>query len=65
MGVADSMHGDMQCAPNNVSVGQIRDMVAGFLNRVPNARHLEAHALVAYVLIKTWPCQKKNNGGSV
>lgn len=63
MGVADSLHGDVQCAPSNVSVGQVRDMVAGFLGRVPNARHLPAHALVAYVLINTWPCQKTNKGG--
>lgn len=65
MGVADSLHGEAQCAPSNVSVGQIRDMVAGFLNRVPNARHLPADALVAYVLINAWPCQKKNKGGGV
>lgn len=63
IGVADSLHGEVQCAPANATAGQMRDMVAGFLNRVPNVRHLSAEAIVTYVLINTWPCQKKNKGG--
>jgi hypothetical protein len=65
IGVADSLHGEVQCAPANATAGQMRDMVAGFLNRVPNSRHLPAEALVAFVLINAWPCQKKNKGAGV
>lgn len=65
LGVADSLHGEVQCAPANATAGQMRDMVAGFLNRVPNVRHLAAEAIVTYVLINAWPCPKKNKGGGV
>ena len=65
IGVADSLHGSVQCAPANASAGQMRDIVAGFLNRVPAVRHLSAEAIVSYVLINTWPCQKKNSGTGV
>ena len=59
MGVADATQGSGHCPPEQVTSGQIRDMVRNHLESVPSARHIEASSHVVYVLGTAWPCAKK------
>ena len=51
LGVADSLHGEVQCAPANATSGQMRDMVRNYLTNTPAVRHLPADLLVLHVLV--------------
>lgn len=62
MGVYDATLLLEHCPPDNVTAGQIRDMVAKNLYNGAAARHLPAAAFVAYTLSTTWPCAKKGKG---
>jgi hypothetical protein len=62
MGVFDVGAGVVQCAPENVTAGQARDMVRNYLDNTPATRHLNAEAQVRYVLSTAWPCPKRNKG---
>lgn len=64
-GVHDSLRNVTHCSPLNITVGQVHEMVKNHLERNPEIRHKSADAHVSYVLNKTWPCAKKNNGGDV
>lgn len=56
MGVADALFGVTQCAPSNVTAGQIQDMVRNYLVNVPAERHNTADIIVSRVLRNSWPC---------
>lgn len=62
MGVYDATLLLEHCPPDNVTAGQIRDMVAKNLYNGASARHLPAAAFVAYTLSIAWPCAKKGKG---
>lgn len=56
-GVTDATHGVLHCAPPNVQLGQLRDMVFERLLNAPAIRDLEASLIVALILQKRWPCK--------
>ena len=59
-GVSDSTRGRFHCIPNNVQLGQIRDMVRNYLTNTPAERHFSAHSIVREILREVFPC---NTGG--
>lgn len=63
IGVYDSLHSIVFCPPNNVTAGQVTDMVKNYLEANPDQRHLSADRHVAKVLGRAWPCAKNNKGG--
>lgn len=60
VGVSDTVQGVTHCAPDNITAGQIRDMVRQHLEATPSVRHYAAEVQVRYVLNRAWPCPKKN-----
>lgn len=62
MGVSDATRSVTHCPPENVTAGQIGDMVKKHLESNPGVRHLTADQHVTYVLQKSWPCAKKGSG---
>jgi hypothetical protein len=61
IGVADASSGIAWCpggAGNRVSVGQVTNTVANYLNNNPDKWHLEATALVMNALQQAFPCKK-------
>jgi hypothetical protein len=63
MAITDVMQGYNQCAPSNVTAGQINDMVKNYITNSPHERHLPASELIMKVNRAVWPCPKK--GGSL
>ncbi len=61
-GVVDLGRGDYHCAPEGVTLGQLRDIAYASINRDPSSRHLNASVLVTMSLINIWPCPKKKGG---
>ena len=59
MGAADALDTATICAPNNVTAGQINDMMKNYLENYPAVRHLAADSLISLVLGRMWPCEKK------
>lgn len=59
-GVHDALSGVTVCIPpNQVTLGQMSDMVKQLLERVPSERHQAADIYVQAALEKRWPCTKK------
>lgn len=58
-GVFDAASGASQCPPENVTIGQVRDMVKSHLEATPTLRHYPADVQVRFVLTRAWPCAKK------
>ena len=63
MGVTDALRGVTHCVAENVTAGQIHDMVQQYLKENPSLRHFTADLIVSRVLGRVWPCPKK--GGSL
>lgn len=61
-GVSDANKGRTHCMPNNVTTGQLRDMVRNYLNNNPAERHFSAHSIVRAVLASVFPCEKPSGG---
>ena len=59
MGVADAGESVSICAPNNVTAGQMHDIMKNYLESAPAVRHLAADSLITVVLGRVWPCEKK------
>ena len=59
MGVFDTGHGLLHCAPANVSGSQAHDMVKKFLEVAPQDRHNTADAISSHVFKLAWPCPEK------
>lgn len=57
-GVSDANKGRTHCMPNNVTTGQLRDMVRNYLNNNPAERHYTAHSIVREVLASVFPCSR-------
>ena len=62
MGVADQARGITFCPPENVTAGQLLDMVDLFLSRNPDKRHYTANSIVAIIIAETWPCKQQKRG---
>jgi hypothetical protein len=64
-GAFDTGHGAVHCAPENVTVGQVTDMVKNLLETTPSQRHKSADQFVNAMLSTTWPCKKQptSSGG--
>ena len=60
-GVFDAGRSIVHCPPNNITAGQINDMVKNYLTNVPADRHLTGDTIVFKVLKATWPCAKRGN----
>lgn len=45
------------CLSENVSAGQLRDVVCSYLSNNPSKRHIGASALVAAATVEAFPCQ--------
>ena len=59
LGVYDALTGvTMFCPPNNVSQGQVVQVVLKFLNQNPEKLHFSADSLVVKALQQAWPCAK-------
>jgi hypothetical protein len=61
-GIADAFNGSSHCLPDNVSVGQLRDVVRKFLSDTPEVRHRPADIIVYVILKNTYPCAEKKKG---
>lgn len=57
-GVFDSLQGLGQCAPLNVTLGQVNSMVKMSLAANPAIWNEPANDLVIVILNKYWPCPK-------
>lgn len=44
------------CPPNEVTLGQLRDISQSFLKENPEVRHLKAVNILTYLLNKRFPC---------
>ena len=65
MAATDAGYGTNHCPPQEVTSGQIQDMVKKTLTDAPAVRHIAADALIYYVLKTAWPCANKpKNSGS-
>lgn len=60
-GVVDVTRGEYHCAPNSVTLGQVRDLTHNAIRKDPATRHLNGSVLVTLVLMEVWPCEKKGN----
>lgn len=74
-GVADQTSGVLHCAPGNVTIQQLGDMVVDTLLKNPSERHKTGDMFVRATLMNKWPCktptavqpepQKQQSGKSV
>jgi hypothetical protein len=64
LGAHDTGRGAAHCSPEEVTAGQVRDMVKAHLDSNPETRHMAADSHIMYVLKKVWPC-KKTGGASL
>jgi len=58
-GIHDTMLGVSHCSPDNVTVGQVSDMVRSYLSNVPAERHRTGDVIVMHVLKTAWPCAER------
>lgn len=64
LGTHDTGRNAAHCSPEEVTAGQVRDMVKAHLDSNPETRHMSADSHIMYVLKKVWPC-KKTGGASL
>ncbi len=64
-GVADALRGVTHCPPNNVTAGQLADMVKQHLEAVPGVRHYAADLHISHVMKAAWPCAAAKPGKGV
>ncbi len=62
-GVADALYGITNCPPQNVTAGQLTDMVKNYLENTPAIRHLPANQIISHVLKSVWPCPVTPSSG--
>ena len=64
-GVVDALMGITICPPQNVTAGQMRDMVKNYLDNTPAIRHIPANQVISHVMSSVWPCAKPGTGKSL
>jgi hypothetical protein len=57
MGVADTFTNSTVCPPDNVTAGQVQDIVKKHLEQNPASRHYTADSLIRNKLQEIWPCR--------
>lgn len=60
IGVFDVGQRAVWCAPDTVTVGQVRDMAKSYLNLTPDVRHRPAESILRDLFKAAWPCPKTN-----
>ena len=59
-GAIDMGDGVIFCSPSNtVTIGQVRDMVQGYLESTPSIRHMSADSIIIDLFKRLWPCPKR------
>jgi adenylate cyclase len=61
-GVVDAYTDLFICPPNNITAGQVRDMIKNYLTNLPAQRHRPADILIREGLSSVWPCKQGNSG---
>jgi len=56
VGAHDAAAGSVICSPDNVTQGQVRDVVVRWLEANPDKRHISADRAVMIALGSVWPC---------
>jgi hypothetical protein len=64
-GVVDAYSSVVICPPDNVTAGQVRDMIKNYLENLPAKRHFSADSLIGEALEKVWPCKQKRQGSPI
>lgn len=62
-GVSDALRGVVHCPPDNITAGQISDMVKQYLVNNPEVRHQTGDRIVGFVLKRAWPCAERKGSG--
>jgi hypothetical protein len=60
-GVADAYVRVVFCPPENVTAGQLSDMMKNYLINNPVSRNKTADTLIAEAFGQVWPCAKRSN----
>lgn len=47
------------CAPDDVTIGQVKDVVFNYMNAHPELLHLEGISIVTRAINEVWPCRIK------
>ncbi len=63
IGVADALQGITYCPPDNITAGQLRDMVKNYLDNTPAVRHLPANQIISHIFRSLWPCAERPGRG--
>lgn len=61
--IAATADGTVACIPNNVTIGDIKEVVAITLQEIPQHFHRSADVVTAVILRSAWPCF--NRAGSI
>jgi hypothetical protein len=61
-GVVDAYTYLFICPPNQITAGQVRDMIKNYLTNLPAQRHKAADVLIREALVSVWPCKQNNSG---
>jgi hypothetical protein len=64
MGVFDTDGRRKVCAPQNITSGQLYDIVKQQLETRPEFRHFHADVIVLGSLALVWPCERKKGSSS-
>jgi len=62
-GSFDTGYGTIHCAPDNVTLKQVSDMVKNLIENTPAQRHRSADQFVSAALTASWPCKKQSQNG--
>lgn len=66
-GVLDTVIGVQVCPPDQVQIGQAKDVVHRWLQNNPDKRQFSASSIVIFALKQSWPCKTQPSfspGGS-
>lgn len=61
-GVTDAGLGVTHCAPANVTLGQVMDLVRNHLTQYPERRNRSGDVLINQALRAAWPCPQRSRG---
>ena len=59
IGVHEMLEGDLVCASDNVTAGQLRDIVKKYLEDNPSTRNRPAVILAGIAMAQAFPCAKQ------
>ena len=64
-GVTDANMSIVICPPDNVTAGQVKDMIKNYLQNIPATRNRSADRIIQDALKSVWPCQNRTPGRGV